>query len=97
VTDEPIVPSEITPASHQAHSTVCWCLNDSAECCRLNCTCHLPDEITPHWAGNLGRAVGNWNDRTLGTDGAGDVRRLRRWAWLRINRVAGWLYVRGER
>lgn len=41
----------------------------------------------------LGRALGNWNDRRYGPSLG---RRPNRARWERLNRVASWLYVRGE-
>jgi hypothetical protein len=42
---------------------------------------------------NVGRALGNWNDRA---NGVADMRSDRSLRWLLIDKIAGWLYVRGE-
>jgi hypothetical protein len=55
------------------------------------------DQVKPasEITARCGRALGNWNDRTFGTDGAADPRRRRRFVWRRLDRLASWLYVRG--
>ena len=45
-------------------------------------------------AARAGRALGNWNDRQYGGhDTASEASRC----WRVLDRIAGWLYVRGAR
>lgn len=42
-------------------------------------------------ASRLGAKLGNWNDRHSGHDSRSEASR----AWRALDRLAGWLYVRG--
>jgi hypothetical protein len=41
---------------------------------------------------DIGRILGNWNDRRSGHDSRSEASRL----WRVLDRIAGWLYTRAE-
>ena len=61
--DTPIGRCVMMPApDHLRHAQSCWCLNDSAECCRLLCCCHLSvgDVLTVADSSSISDAVPQW-------------------------------------